>query len=71
MGCLILHCSKATSHPSTWYDRNNDYGYILTDALVPPLPAVPLAADNPTIQLEKVKPDYYFREDLGPWTLKA
>lgn len=51
IGGLILHRSKGISHLSTWYDRNDDLSYIVTDAPVPPPPAIPLAADNPTMKL--------------------
>ncbi|CAG8091182.1 unnamed protein product [Penicillium salamii] len=51
IGALILHRSNGYSDTATWYDRDDDLSYILTDAPDPAPPFVPLPPDHPNIVL--------------------
>ncbi|OQD73402.1 hypothetical protein PENDEC_c015G01543 [Penicillium decumbens] len=51
IGPLILQRSSGYSDTATWYDRDDDLSYTVTDAPNPAPPSVPLAPDHPNIVL--------------------
>lgn len=51
IGPLQLHRLKGYYPTSTWYDEGDDLSYTVTNAPVPPPPAIPLSANDPKIKL--------------------
>jgi hypothetical protein len=51
IGPLSLHRSKGYSDTSTWYDRDDDLSYTITNAPIPPPPTLPLPLDDPKFKL--------------------